>query len=803
MALSPSSTYTAHSKASNIQENWLVHLGFFNGDADGSGEGGWDSALQSDGSNNTVDADPIDSSETEIDVLEGDPFTSGDVIRIDDEIMLVTGSGSSTIDVRRGYHGTSGEVGNHADSRADILWNNYFPLAMSNTTVDEVFHHGAIQSSSISIRDSISLAESKASTSNITIQLINIEYQGDDLSAELLYGTRTYLNREVRVYSQLNSTSALSDCMQIYSGKLTEIQHTDDTITLTITAKRPWDRIEFPQTKHSKYNVYEPVVYGDFTASDKTDAAYGTVFPVPVLNVGKNQITTLMPKSYSNGSNSYLHYYVGQDYFLSMTVSTSDNTDTEATTTESGVNILDTPASYKAYGYIVPQVSTYNPNTVTFLSNPSNAFDRTSTGDWDTSTVASVGITASGAEVVYIQSQTADKVFTDSGSTIVDNVKLRMGVTITDGSGTNQIYDMDFFANGNTGSTNLLDADDKVLGTGSTGSNFTFALSTDADPPEELLIKWNPETAPPTYIREAHTLKCFGVKIRPVIRFDQSDDDLKRLSDIKYFYCGADGLTASWDSGAIVYGHDAHRDLLYRFTGETGTPDNWSALDTDRTVAGWSIRYWQHEPVSLQEKLEQLQYEFGFVAKYSPSGTIKYIHIAGTASNSAYQAADADHTLTKSDTANLQVSTTLNDIVTTMEISNKLHPAESSRYYSITTASNSASRTKYNIDAKENIQNVNLDMNVGTIPTSAASDYNADFYSYYDNIVGTVRTIISCDVVNPAKGFTMETGDIVTMSDMGVDPGGYSWTQSGSQYYMITELKRSVGKVSITLREVG
>ena len=92
-------------------------------------------------------------------------------------------------------------------------------------------------------------------------------------------------------------------------------------------------------------------------------------------------------------------------------------------------------------------------------------------------------------------------------------------------------------------------------------------------------------------------------------------------------------------------------------------------------------------------------------------------------------------------------------------------------------------------------------MNVGTIPTSANADCNADFYSYYNNIIGDMKILVSCDVVNPMKGCQLETGDIITFTDMPVEMFGTDF--STSKYYMVIETKRSPGKVSITAREVG
>ena len=71
------------------------------------------------------------------------------------------------------------------------------------------------------------------------------------------------------------------------------------------------------------------------------------------------------------------------------------------------------------------------------------------------------------------------------------------------------------------------------------------------------------------------------------------------------------------------------------------------------------------------------------------------------------------------------------------------------------------------------------------------------------NIFGTVKKIISCQIINSAKGYSLETGDIIqfsnTAGDMPVDPFGDNW----ADYYCIINLVRGLGTVKITAREVG
>ena len=67
------------------------------------------------------------------------------------------------------------------------------------------------------------------------------------------------------------------------------------------------------------------------------------------------------------------------------------------------------------------------------------------------------------------------------------------------------------------------------------------------------------------------------------------------------------------------------------------------------------------------------------------------------------------------------------------------------------------------------------------------------------NIFGNLKKLISCTIVNPSKGFILETGDIIKFDIDTIVPFGGDW----SNYYMVTNLQRSIGKINITCREVG
>ena len=720
----------------------------------------------------------------------------------------VSGAGSATV-------WGNGDFDKHIHS---------FGLAFAHTVADSNTYYGSVLNKNITLRTSLDLANGTASTGNISVTSANFTFEGVDFYKHLFnHAERNYHNKEVRVFAQFNNNSSLSSCQRIFTGRLVEVTlNQDKTVTMQINTHRPWDGITFPQTRHSATDIYEPVVYGAFNYSDKVDASYGGVFPVPHIITEDQKIITLMPRSYSSGNDNYLHHYIGQDYFLAIDANhTTSGTEAEATAAEFGVNVLKTPVTYYAKGYIVPQ----HGNDLferTELTDARNAFTKSSDGSWDTSTFAYYTHPDSGTGVHrYLQMMTVPSIMEN---TRIRKFKLRHGVVHTDGDGSGQFYQVDMYQNGSTLSSNRIydnssDSTGTVSGTGSTGSDTEFSLQTVATCPTELNLDFINDSAS-GYISEAHTLKLFGVKIFVSIRFWKADgtnnaDDYNKLNNIKYFYCGGPGLTASWDSSAIEHGHTAHRDLLMRFAGMPSTdPTNWTNFHNDRNQTAWKARYWQLEPTSLKENLDKLAYEFGFNWKIDASGTLKYINVLQTGEYNTLRNATPSPiiNLTGNDINKVNISTTgLNNLVTTMDIANNKHPAPDNRgealietsgkrsgYYTFTSISN-ANRGKYNHSEKEGIQEVSLDYNIGT--PASNSDPNNNFYAYQNNLIGDMKIIVQCDVVNPAKGYQLETGDVVTFTDMPVEMFGTDF--STSTYFMIVELKRAPGKVSITAREVG
>jgi len=713
------------------------------------------------------------------------------------------------------------------------VYKGFLPLSTTDTSIDDIFYHGVISNTG-SIRDSIDLENSKAKTSNLSINVFNFNYKGSDLSTELLFGNYDYFNYNVRVYSQLNDNSSLSNCLQIYQGRLINIQHNDSSLSLEITEKKPWDFISIPIDR-STNGVYEPVAYGDYTNTQNPAFSNNyDLYPIPFVGSLDNDLYFAEQDLVSSGHQA--HYYDSQlDEFTTI------NDGSTSTSIFNALNCIDVPND-------MSRTFRYRPKIVENISGFSN-IDNAINGSASDGATAGATVTSVGIFTNYIQITDGDsfkvKMPEIDGkatsikihilSTIVQSAssmetsgnpisgggvlpKCEIGVSTHSEAvkvATTRQSASDGTTNSNTISINLT--------TGANGSGSSF------DTTPETISNYNATKKLDEFIVDVRYYSGTGdttttdnytstwaVTIKDIIIEVTYQNDIEnepiasysKNSAIEYLYSGTDGLTElySGSNNLVEYGHEMLRDILVRFAGiDTSDPDNWSSLVEDRTrntannadIDTWKVRWWALEPTDIDKIIQQIMYEFSFIFKFRADGSSRVIYVKQSSELSASKI------LNNRDIKNISIkSTSFTNLLTKMLINYKKHPA-GKKYLLNVESSNDSSRGKYNIKLKENIKEVRLDMNVGTPATNAQTDPNSDFYSYYNNIVGDVKKLISCEVVNNAKSYSMETGDIIKFEDMPVNPFGHTWSQSGSQYYMITNLQRGIGSVKIECREVG
>ena len=801
-------------KTGNIKENWLFQLGFYNGDSQGNGEGGTSPAKQNNGNLNLLGAS-VATNAGSLNVDDETVFSVGDYIKVDNEIFRITSiPAGNTLVVARGAFGTT--IATHSNN-AQIYWHNFVPISFADVTFQGVFYYGSVLNKP-SIRESINLQNSTAKTSNISINIPDFIYQGKLISELLWGGTKSFINQIITIYSKVNQQANSNTAVNIGSFRLVSLSTDGNTITLSATSHRPWDFISFPQQQHPKSNIYEPVVYGSYDYSDATNgatnnASYSGVFPVPVLYTNRNIITTIMPRSYSSNSHCYLHHDVGYNYFCSMKRKGYSAVDT--TSVQDGVNILETPTFHRATGWIRTNQSSFDfDGNVVYLTNPEKATDYVLTnGEADTSTYATADINNIN-DTRFLTVQTPNKKFE---VTIINGLIIKHSIQWDNGSGDAQKYNIDCFSN-------LYDSTDDDLLTSPSVRYLSSNISTHTETfnttpanavaseqalvcPDELLIKWIALNAT-GYVHEDHELRVYDIQLSYENRFDRGDDDRKRLADVKYFYCGANGLQhgiTGLATNEITEIHEAHLDLLNRFAGldvNTNPATNiigWGNGSNDGLLdhaKDWKIRYWQLEPINLKKQLEKLQYEGGFIFKFKKGDLTKpqYIFIKDSYSS-------VDYTLSKKDLKNISVfPENYSSLITQMDINYKRHPSNNSHVVSVESKNNIA-RREYNVNPKENIKNVKLDTYISPeIPTTPSSNPNDDFYTYYNNINGDLKLIVKAELVN-FDFYDLDVGDVVEFSNM------YPKKAFGKNFvdlvFMVTSISRTVGSIKFEARQIA
>jgi len=805
--------YPTDIKIGNITENWLFQLGFFNGDTYGGGDGGFSPVTQSDGTANLLN-EALDDSETDVNVDDGRVFAEGDYIKIDSEIMKVSSISTHTLTVEREMLGTSAAT--HSDD-AKIYWNNFLGLSFQDVKVDNTFYHGAITNKP-NMRESIDLAKSKSKSSNMSLSIPDFTYKGDKISKEIFGGTHKYINQEVRVFAQINGQTP----NRIQTFRLTDIKFNGHTLSFSLVSARPWDFVTIPQVKSAKNN-YFPVVYGLYTPNSSVTGSEDfcpslALYPCPVEVRATQYVRSLQPQSLdgsTTGEEGRLHFYEKDiDAFIPITKNDNTYRNTAVTDGDGHSTIADAELKRGFWTKGFKEEATSSG----LFSNDENAVDSpysaVTSGTYSQGAIASSARTTAYDDSKSLYLECPNITGTVSAATqkfhfthtTTEDVGAIIGTSSVKNHGGTRTFDSHNFVTESADTATVTTSEDSLtLSNGQLPSNYGVTLRLDVDDA--------PGDGTTTYSGSG-TCKVYDARLKINAKLDFANNKegaYSTLENLKELYCGADGLTRSWSSGSCAEIQEAHLDLLIRFAGLTQadgsaisdpTDDNevngWGALDTARD--GWNVRYWTYKEVELLKILEKMAYEGGFIFRYRHDGTPQYIHIPNSPST--------DYTLSSSDIASINVaSMPFSELVTKRNIEYEKHPAEN-RYISTLTTEDTTNniRKKWNIKSKENIEDVKLDMLVADVGDTDCGDGNPNdsFANYYYNITGDIKLLASCDIINPAF-YDMEVGDIIEFDENNMfpeTPMGYNSATWNNLKMMVTSTNRSLGKLSITVREI-
>ena len=679
-------------------------------------------------------------------------------------------------------------------------------LSFQDTTVSSNFYYGVILNKP-SIRESIDLKNSTAKTSNISITIADFNYNGESISKELYGGSNQYINQEVTVKSQVNGATP----RQIGAFRLTEISTDGDKITLSLSARKPWDFITAPQAKsNAPQNVYKPLAYGTYlgnTTSNETNRI--KVFPIPVIQGDGGKIYFAMHKAITDGSVKINFYDKTSDLFPVLTADAS-------TSVVYGVDTIGVNPELERTFRLFPSsfVSSRNWTNGANVLTDDNSFASLPDGSSD--------INFMGFNILEFGGKVTDfKVFargelsidqtdgeTEQTASILAKIK---GIDNDSSSGSATI-----FSSNTANTTHILQGQGDINGDTSS-SDFTNSDKYDdgSFTSSQLASQNNPlgniSIGASRGSSQTYDAKIFNVYYQAKTQApeDEPHSSSKERGDVQYVYCGNDGLPKTYTgaSGVVTKIHEAHREILNTFAG-VGTTDakietnfsgeDWSDFDSAKT--NWLIRYWKLESTLLKDILEKLQYEGGFIFKFTATNKMKYIYLK--------QSMTATTTFTKQDIANVLVSpSSFSDLITKMNINYEKHPAvEENRYISKVTSSNESVRTNYNIQSKENVLEVNLDAYVAPAMSDSTTGGNAnpnnDFYSYYDNILGDIKLIVEFNLINP-EYYNIDVGEIISFSDMYPEnPFGHNSGSWSGLKFIVTDLNRTCGSIKIKAREV-
>ena len=250
--------------------------------------------------------------------------------------------------------------------------------------------------------------------------------------------------------------------------------------------------------------------------------------------------------------------------------------------------------------------------------------------------------------------------------------------------------------------------------------------------------------------------------------------------------------------------------------------------NTANSTTHWDTKLSIQEKGSLENVLTQLQYEGCFFFQFSPQA--EQTALTGV-SPLRYFTIDngvptADVALSQNDISNYELGITrVSDLETNIVVNYQPHPTENDYLQTVTyTANTSAGQNiSHNVvfdQASHQKQEINLDYLRGSID-AGGSDRNDDFINFRSSLFGDYKTTINVELVNPEKYAMLQIGDIIDFSsilfqDLGEPFASISDTFDSfvamptnlfketwsNKRFLITNLKRTIGKVSINCRQV-
>jgi len=723
-------------------------------------------------------------------------------------------------------------------------------FSLSETVYDGENYYPAILNKP-SVSYSLDLKGFTTKTGSVTLNIANIDLDGTTL-LELL--GNEYINSQVNILSQIDHDGTAANALQIFSGRVSSFGYRGNTIVLSVISNRPFQNVSIPNTKTSgsandQYNNrYIPLVYGKYEAN--TGFTNGQdVYACPFLkNDGKNFIYVI-PES-TTGSDDLEFYDKGMKRFIPLT-----DTNTSIVTVD-GAKTLSVPKDMTRVFKVLPDDVTATLSTGWSLSAGSlaNTYNGV-TGDSGTYS-NSAGFSGVSRGVVFklvlpqvtgkITAITLDMTGTYSqdigGSpTSAEGAFFNLSNALISGSGG------DGFGH-ETGDVVLVDKikTDQTNTALPTSTDISGILE-DSALPDDLYLSFRFNAEVNGSFASANVIMS-NMNVTITAANDLANEPIASQefnAGIEKVYLGrdivAEGFTA-YSSVATLTDLDnpvaIHRQLLHSIlsvadsdsdakienSGYKGVAELRDSTLTSPTSTHWKTRLQLDEPEELEGIMNKLQYEGCFFFEFSPQANQTAISGVSplryfTIPDSPVAAAD----LSQIDISQYELGiTNTQSLETNIVVNYKPHPAEN-QYLKQDTYTSAVSGSVHGTifdNASHQKQEMNLDFLYDAVDDVVGST-NSSWINFRKSLFGEYKTTVSATLVNPEKYGMLQVGDFIdfgeeTFGEIGTPFDEISDTfdsfiamptrlfkdaWSGKKF-IITNLKRTLGKVTINTREV-
>ena len=725
-----------------------------------------------------------------------------------------------------------------------------FRFSFSETTYNNLAYYPAILNKP-TVNYSLDLKSFTTKTGSLTLNLANINLDGTTLLESL--GNDT-LNGQVNILSQIDHDNTAANALQIFSGRVSSFAYRNNTIVLNLVSNRPFQNVSIPQGRTSnstddKYNnKLIPLVLGDYTAN--TGFVSGQdVYACDFLKNDGNNFIYVIPES-TSGTDKLEFYDKGMKRFVELV-----DTNTSIVTVD-GAKTLSVPREMRRQFSILPDDITQT-LVGSGVSLSSGSLANTFNGDTGNNDTYSQTSGFSGdARGVVLQLKVPQVNGKITAITLALSGTYSQTLTGSPAGTDGAFFNLATSLSSSFGSTS---GDVELVGSGSSGdkvdrsnealptSTNIASILTDNALPDELYLSFKFNASGDGDYTDFN-LVLNNISITIEAQNDLTNEPIASQefnAGIDKVYLGRSVLTEGFTAHSsvptlsdlnnpvsihrqilhdIINVADSDTDAKIENSGFKSVAELRDSTLTSPTSTHWKTRISLNEEESFESVLEQLQFEGCFFFEFSPQA--QQTSISGvnelryfTIPDSPTAAVD----LSQNDISNYELGITpVSDLETNIVVNYKPHPTE--RQYLkqdtfVSSTSGSVHTTLFD-NASHQKTEINLDFLFDAVDDVSGSR-NSSWINFRKSLFGEYKTVVSTTLINPEKYAMLQVGDFVDFGEITFEELGSPFDSISDTFdsfvamptrlfkdawsgkkFIITNLKRQVGKVSIQTREV-